>query len=653
MITRSRCYAVPRLIAVLSAAAISHPALAQDADGDDDANEEIVVQATRSGKGAGDEAIRVEVVDREEIEEKLMMSPGNVAMLVAETPGVRVQVTSPSLGSSNVRMQGMEGRFTQLLADGLPLYGQASSTGLLQIPPSDLGQVEVIKGAASALYGASALGGVINFVSRHPGAEPVLETQFNINNRHGQDVVAYGSAPLGGGFGLSLTGGFDRQSQNDLDGDGWADIPSYRRWTARPRLFWDGPDGKKVLLTLGAMTEDRFGGTLPGRTAPDGQPFVEAQKTDRFDAGLTADIPVSDSATLHFRGSGMTQKQRHQFGDVVENDHHDTEFGEASVSIDAGATNWLAGAAIQSDGYRSKTFPVFNYVYTVPGLFAQVETKVSDDLTLSGSARWDDHNRYGSHLSPRISAMYKPGPWTIRASYGRGFYAPTPFVEEIEAAGLSRLEPLSGLKVETAETASLDLGYRAGGFSANVTLFGSNVDNAVQVQTVAADRVRLINANGVTRTRGAEVLLKYRLSEFTFVGSYNFVSASEPDPEGMGRRTVPRTPRHSAGFDAMWEKLGRGRIGLEAYYTGKQQLDENPYRTVSKPYVEIGALGELVLGKVRLFVNAENILNVRQTKYDPLLLPARGPDGGWTVDAWAPTDGFVLSGGIRFVLGGK
>src|SRR3546814_7234508 len=70
-----------------------------------------------------DEPIRVEVLDREEIEEKLMMTPGNIAMMVSETPGVRTQITSPSLGAASIRMQGLKGRYTQLLADGLPLYG--------------------------------------------------------------------------------------------------------------------------------------------------------------------------------------------------------------------------------------------------------------------------------------------------------------------------------------------------------------------------------------------------------------------------------------------------------------------------------------------------------------------------------------------------
>jgi outer membrane receptor for ferrienterochelin and colicins len=208
------------------------------------------------------------------------------------------------------------------------------------------------------------------------------------------------------------------------------------------------------------------------------------------------------------------------------------------------------------------------------------------------------------------------------------------------------------VKAEKAKTASVDFGYRAGGLTANLTFFASDIENAVQVQTVAIDRVRLINAVGTTRTRGVEVMVRYRWDAFTLTGNYVHVDASEPDPDDGVRRTVPRTPRHTAGLVAMWEKHGRGRIGLETYYTGRQELDDNPYRSVSKPYFEVGALGEIVLGKVRLFLNAENILNIRQTKYDPLLLPARAPDGRWTVDVWAPTDGFVLNGGIRISLGG-
>ena len=601
-----------------------------------------------------DEPIRVEVITREEIEEKLLMRPGNIAMLVNETGGVRVQVTSPALGASNIRIQGMEGRYTQLLADGLPLYGgQASSLGVLQIAPTDLGQVEVIKGAASALYGPSALGGVINLISRRPADTLEAEMLANATTRDGQDLTAYLSSPLGNGWSASVTGGAHRQSRQDLDEDGWIDIPFYERLTARPRLFWEGADGASAYVTLGAMTEERVGGTLPGRTTPDGRPFRQAQDTGRLDAGVVGEFPVEGVGTLHLRGSGMTQDHRHVFGEAVEDDRHATAFGEVSLAGEAGATSWVGGVAYQMDSFRSETFPAFDYTHDVPGVFAQVEHEVTPELTLAGSARLDFHNAYGTQFSPRLSALYRPGPWTIRASLGRGFYAPTPFVEEIEAAGLSRLEPLGELEAETAETASLDIGYARGPVEASVTLFASNIDNATRLVPVAADRVRLANVDGQTRIRGSELLLRYRWDAFTITGSYVYVDATEPDEGGAGRRRVPLTPRHTGGLVAMWEEHGKGRIGVEAYYTGRQALDDNPFRATSRPYLHLGVLGEIALGPIGLFANAENILNVRQTRYDPLLLPQRAPSGRWTVDVWAPTEGFTLNAGVRLRFGGE
>ena len=102
--------------------------------------EEIVVLSTRTGRRIEDEPLRVEVVSREEIEEKLLMTPGDIGMLLNETAGLRVQPTAPSLGGASVRIQGLRGRYTQILSDGLPLYGgQTGALGPLQIPPMDLG----------------------------------------------------------------------------------------------------------------------------------------------------------------------------------------------------------------------------------------------------------------------------------------------------------------------------------------------------------------------------------------------------------------------------------------------------------------------------------------------------------------------------------
>ena len=148
-------------------------------------------------------------------------------------------------------------------------------------------------------------------------------------------------------------------------------------------------------------------------------------------------------------------------------------------------------------------------------------------------------------------------------------------------------------------------------------------------------------------------MLHIRQDGFTVTGSYVFVDPSEPEPSGLGHRQQPLSPRHTAGPVSIREELGKGRIRIEAACTGRQLLEDNPFRTRSRPCLHLGMLGEIVLGKVSLFANAETLLGVRQSRYDSLLLPKRAADGRWTVDAWAPREGFILNAGVRLRFGGE
>ena len=208
--------------------------------------------------------MRVEVLDAEEIDEKLMMTPGDVVMMLNEMGGMRVQATSPSLGAASVRIQGMRGRYTRFLSDGLPLFGEQVSLGLMQIPPLDLGRVEVIKGVASSLYGAGAMSGVVNLVSRRPGTKPERQLLLNRSSRGATDAGLWYSAPLSGHWGFTLLASANGQQRTDVDDDGWADLPKYARAVVRPRVFWDDHAGRTFFATAGGTWEDRTGGSMPG-----------------------------------------------------------------------------------------------------------------------------------------------------------------------------------------------------------------------------------------------------------------------------------------------------------------------------------------------------------------------------------------------------
>lgn len=661
-----------RIITGISALVWVTGAYAADTPPESDSTlQEVVVTSTRIPRRIADEPTRVEVIDHEELEEKASMSPGDVAMLLNETSGLRVQMTSPGLGNANVRIEGLQGRYSQVLADGLPLYGgQAGSIGLLQIPPLDLRQVEVLKGVASALYGPSALGGVINFISRRPdGARELL---VNETSRQETDAALWWSGdPVTEGWSYSLLASAHRQTVQDVNDDGWADMPAFRRGVVRPRLYWHDEAGRELYLTAGAMLEDRTGGTVAGGRVPSGDPtgtpFVEALKTQRYDAGLSGRFLVAPDRTLTVRASFTDRNLRQTFGDVYEPTHYRTGLAEVAFNASSGRHGWVIGAAFQQDQYRDDAFPAFDFTYSVPGLFAQDDYEVNDSLTLSSSGRLDHHNQYGTFFSPRLAALWRPGgtnsPWRLRLSIGSGFFAPTPITEETEATGLARVLPLSGVRAERARGASADLNrlwkLDRGTLEGNVTLFGSMISNAVNLLEASSIPPRFAFANDPhpTNTFGTEELLRWRTGPLSVTATHAYVNSTEFQSDATTRTTVPLNPRHSGTFTVAWEQEGIGRLGVEGLFTGRQTLTGtdtvNPYRSSSPSYLMFGVLVQRQIGPVSVFLNGENLTDRRMTRFQPLLLPARAPDGRWTTDAWGPLDGRVINLGFRWRFSGE
>ena len=607
------------------------------------AEEEVtVIASARSDRHIEDQPLRVEALNREEIEEKMLMTPGDIVMLLNEMGGLRVQTTSPSLGAASVRIQGMRGRYTRFLSDGLPLHGgQPGGLGLLQIPPMDLAQVEVIKGVASALYGAGAMGGVVNLLSRRPGETPEREILVNRSTAGGTDGILWLSAPLTPRWGATLLAGGHTQELSDVDGDGWADLPGYERFVARPRFFWDDGRGQSLFVTTGTTLETRAGGSMPGSFVADGMSYRESLATKRLDVGTLWQRPLAGRYLLSARAALAGQTHDRHFGNIQERDKLRTAFGEVTLRGTRGAHSWVGGIAVEHEAYTPVDVAPFAYSFTTPGAFVQDEFNLRPWLAISLSGRLDHHNRYGWFFSPRVSALLRSGPWSTRVSAGKGFFGPSVLTEETEAAGLTRLTLDNALEAEQGRSASLDVVYASGVVSYAVTIFGSRITSPVQVERTT---YTIRNLEAPTSTAGMELLATFRRPPVALTSSYTYVRAREW--AGPITTDVALTPRHSTGWVAMVENED-GRVGLELYFTGRQRLEANPYRNTGRPYFIVGVLLERRVGPIRLFLNGENLTDVRQSRWNPLLLPTRSIDGRWTVDAWAPVDGRIFNGGIR------
>lgn len=248
------CASAQTQIPALGADTTSH----QDAAGIDDQelDEVVIISTTRTTRSIANLPTRVEVIGGEEVDEKNNMRPANVSMLLHESTGMQVQQTSATSGNASIRIQGLDGRYTQLLKDGYPSFGNFSGgLSILEIPPLDLKQVEIIKGPASTLYGAGAIAGVVNFIGRTPANLPYYSAIIN-QSHVGQTNIGGFAAQRWKKLGFTLLALGNNQLAYDVDKDGFTELPKSSDFTVHPKLFFY-PDGNTTISIGNSFTRGR------------------------------------------------------------------------------------------------------------------------------------------------------------------------------------------------------------------------------------------------------------------------------------------------------------------------------------------------------------------------------------------------------------
>jgi outer membrane cobalamin receptor len=338
-------------------------------------------------------------------------------------------------------------------------------------------------------------------------------------------------------------------------------------------------------------------------------------------------------------GTLFVQSRTREFSDGREHERRESATIEISLRGTAPRQIWLAGIAADWYALRSADPIASKYSSTRPGIFFHDDVQVSSWLSVSGSVRFDHDIKYGYFLSPRGSALVHGGPWSARVSAGRSFYSPLPLTEETDAAGLTRLTFEEPTELESARSVSADLTHTTQASTLSLTVFHSHIDDPALIDRTT---YTFYTDDEPVVTHGVQVLAAVRRGAFSATGTYAYTRARE-----RGDVEIALTPKHSAGFVAAAEAEGRGRLAVQVYFTGEQRLDANPYRSTSEPYTVVNLQGEYPFGRWRLFVNAQNVGDVRQTNWDPIARPARDVDGRWTVDAWAPLAGRIVNVGLK------
>ncbi|HEU4471227.1 MAG TPA: TonB-dependent receptor [Flavisolibacter sp.] len=617
---------------------------------EEEEEEEVIIAATRTSRTIANTPTRVEVISGEELEEKANMKPGDIRMMLNESTGIQTQQTSATSYNSSIRIQGLDGRYTQIVRDGLPLYGGfAGGLGIMQIAPLDLRQVEVIKGSASTLYGGGAIAGLVNLVSKTPGENRELSFMANATSAGGLDLSGFYSQKFKK-VGLSFFGSRNTSRAYDPADIGLSAIPEFERYTINPRLFFYGKC-TRANAGISYITEDRTGGSMAyikDNTAG----YFERNESQRFTAHFSLAHTLSERADLQIKSSFTSFGRTINIPSYVFDGLQRSSFSEASYNIRGSRMQWILGANVLTDHFSEKapqpTGPR-NCRFTTLGFFALNTWTPHPLLTIETGLRGDGVTDYGFELLPRISAMVRISPKiTTRLGGGFGYKTPTIFTEDAERIQFRKIRPVSHANTvnERSFGGNFDINYRTSlgdlGFSINQLFFYTRLDRPLVLLPVQTD-YEFVNAGGHIDTRGIETNLKLTYGEFKLFLGYTY--ADVYNHEAGNRSWFPLTARHRLNNVLMYEKEEKLKMGLEAYYVSRQKLGDG---SIGKPYWITGFMVEKLWDKFSVFVNFENFTDTRQTRFDTIYTGT--VDQPLFRDIYAPVDGFVINGGIKLKL---
>ena len=425
--------------------------------------EEIVVTSTRSRRSFAQQPTRVEVLGAEEINEKVNMKPGSIRMLLNESTGIYVQQTSATSFNSSIRIQGLDGKYTQLLRDGMPLYGGFSSgLSLLQIAPLDLQQVELVKGASSTLFGGGAIAGLVNLVSKTPGSEPERSIVLNGTSAGGMDASGFLSG-MNDRIGATLFTSINRSEAYDSADNGISAIPEFERVTFNPRVFVEG-DNSDFSFGVSAVIEDRLGGSMDYIADSNNQPdYFENSETTRLATQFEYNYHLRSGNELVLRNSVNYFDRNLEIPDFSFSGSQVSSFSEAHILAPAGTAEWIAGLNIWTEDFDQDggvQALAHDFSSRTVGAFVQGTISLGENVILESGLRIDHTSNYGGFILPRISLLFTPSSkTTIRVGGGLGYKEPTPFTEAAEMLKFKGVLPLktSDLNAERSAGINIDI----------------------------------------------------------------------------------------------------------------------------------------------------------------------------------------------------
>ena len=628
---------------------------------------EIIIEATRGNRTVANLPTRTEVLT-DEIDEAASMEPSKISHLITHSTGIQVQTTAAGSNGAVVRIQGLNGRYTQMLKDGFPLYGGFSgSLDILQIPPLDLRQVEYVKGSASTLYGGGAIAGIINLLTKKANKN---ETLLHINLSHigAKDFNVF-NAKRFGKWGFTNLASMHIHEPYDVDENGFSDIAQVSKFNFNPKLFYNPNKKMELYLGAGMTKENRKGGSMSKirNESPDTLYFLDEQESSRTTTQFSANYKIDNTKTISLKNSISSFDRYINIREAILGTS--TAFGgnqlnsftELNLNINKEKQNINIGLNALADKFTEDNLinqPLRNQEFNTLGLYVNHLWDVTDKFALESGLRTDKaeastlntENGGQSFVLPKISALYKMTPeLSIRLGGGMGYRMPSIFSEEAEPYGYKNVQVVNfeNLVAEESYGTNIDFKYQSTFGTDNVLLslnqmfFFNVIDNPITLNETNANNRVYEQTNDSLLSKGFESQIKLTVDKFTWFLGYTYTDAYLENGENKNGLTL--TPKHSIKGDLLFVVDDKWRIGWDYDYKSGQFLNNGH---ITESLFTTGVIVERTIDNFVIFLNAENFTDVRQSNVGDVLT-----DGSpQFTEVWAPLDGFFFNMGLKIKM---
>ena len=611
--------------------------------------EEVVVSSMRTNSRIEDIPIKVEVIGIDDLTEESSFKPGNVSSILGDVSGVQIQQTSAVSGNSVVRMQGLDGRYTMLLRDGMPAYtGLSGGLSILQIPPLDLKQVEIIKGPASTINGGGAIAGLINFITKEPTDSSEATFLLNQSTLSETNMNAYFSGKKNN-IGYTFFGGINHQFAMDVNHDGFSDVPKTLSFLLHPQLFFYPDDKTKLRIGILANYDNRLGGDMQviQGEADSAHQYYEKNVSENYGFDWMLSHVITDKQDNSFKGSIDYSSRDFETNYSNLSGNQMSAYSELYYHLGLNQHNFIFGGNYLADLYRRNTGDTStfnNYTYQTIGLFTQYSYTIPDLLNFQAGLRGDWHNVYGFFVLPSVAALiHATKEFSVRINGGTGYKVPNLLEIAAQNEDFSPVVPTSTLKDEKSYGGTVEWNYKKVFTDKQVVLFVNQTFFYTYVQQAIIETENpdgsysVSNTSGGATTMGIDNYVRVSRKPIDFYLGYTFTYPRKNSDKAEPYLTL--TPLNRAAA-VLTSDIGKHfKVGLEGSLIGPQYLDDG---SKTKTYFLLAASVQYNVGRVTLVVNGENLLDVRQTRFGPVVYPPYDTHPQFA-QIWAPVDGRVIN----------